>query len=343
MLHLDLELVVDGEVLHAHTQDVTPFGLFVRMAAPLAVGTRVEVALTRGAQRLAATAMVVHALGPDDGPALGRYPGNGLALVEDFAGTAFSAELCRIIEDDPQVTPAHDELRIVVADPSTRLLERLSTALGNAGFVVATATNGMEALGAAMSRRPDVVLADRDLPVMDGFALLAELGKVPELAAVPVVMMGEQADDLMRLAAFQQGAQDFIPKPFTALEVILRTRRIARLHRIDSERISMRGVVEHVGLAALLTLLEHERKTGVLRLTKDETVAWLTLVDGTVVRARASDRRGDSHSTMMRVLSWSTGHFELAAGAPEGPRELEHSVMHLLLEHARVTDERARD
>lgn len=343
VLYLDLELTFEGRVLRVGTQDVTPFGLFVRLAEPLPEGTRVELALVRDGQRLPATATVVHSLGPDDAAALGRHPGNGLALADDFATAAFSAELCRIIEYDPQVAPAADELRIVIADPSTRLLERLSTSMGNAGFTVATATNGMEAMGAAMSKRPDVVLADRDLPVMDGLALLAALGKVPELAAVPVIIMGERADDLDRLAAFQRGAHDFIPKPFTALEVILRARRIGRLHRIDSERILMRGVVEHLGLAALLTLLEHERKSGVLRLTRDETIAWLTFVDGRVVRARASDRRGDSHSTLMRVLSWSSGHFELAAAGPEdGPRDLDHSVTHLLLEHARVTDEAER-
>jgi CheY-like chemotaxis protein len=344
VLHLDLELTVAGAVLRADTQDVTPFGLFVRLTAPFPVGTPIELAIARDGLRLTADATVVHALGPDEAPALGRHPGNGLALAENQATAAFSAELCRIIEDDPQVTPAADELRIVVADPSTRLLERLSTALANAGFAVATATNGLEALGAAMSRRPDVVLVDRDLPVMNGLALLAELGKLPDLAAVPVILMGEQADDLVRLAAFREGAHDFIPKPFTVLEVILRARRVARLHRLDSERILMRGVVEHVGLPPLLTLLEHERKTGVLRLTRDETIAWLTFVDGRLVRARASDRRGDSHSTLMRVLSWPSGHFELAAATDDGPHELSHSITHLLLEHARVTDEsRPRD
>ena len=340
VLQLDLEIAIGDELLRVDTQDVTPFGLFVRLATPLPVGTAVELAITDAGVRLTAPATVVHALDADEARALGRPPGNGLALTDSPAGAAFSAALCRFIEYDPQVASSQDELRIVVGDPETRLLERLSTALGNAGFAVATATNGMEALGAAMSKRPDVVLVDRDLPVMDGLALLAELGKVPALAAVPVMLMSAHATDLVRLAAFQQGAHDFIPKPFTALEVILRARRLARLHRIDSERILMRGAVEHVGLAPLLTLLEHERKSGVLRLTRDETVAWLTFVEGRLVRARASDRRGDSRSTLMRVLSWATGHFELAAGSDDGPRELEDSVTHLLLEHARVSDEK---
>ena len=108
------------------------------------------------------------------------------------------------------------------------------------------------------------------------------------------------------------------------------------------DRVLMRGVVEHVGLGALLTLLEQERKHGVLRVTRDDSVAWLTFTNGRLVRARASDGRADSRATLMRVLSWSSGHYELTAGTTDGAAELEHSVTHLLLEHARVGDEQRR-
>ena len=60
------------------------------------------------------------------------------------------------------------------------------------------------------------------------------------------------------------------------------------------------------------------------------------------IRVRASDVRGDSRSALMRILDWSDGHFELAAGTAEGEPELEDSVTRLLLEHARVRDESAR-
>ena len=92
----------------------------------------------------------------------------------------------------------------------------------------------------------------------------------------------------------------------------------------------------------LQTMIEQERKTGVLTLTRSDQLAWLTFVDGRLVRVRASDHRGDSRSTLMRVLDWTDGYFELAAGGAEGEAELEESITHLLLEHARVADERSR-
>ncbi len=90
---------------------------------------------------------------------------------------------------------------------------------------MSTATNGMEAIGACLSRAPDVVLVEREMPVVDGLHVLQEMGRHPTLASVPVMMMGTDATDLVRLQAFQLGAMDFIPKPFTVLEVILRARR----------------------------------------------------------------------------------------------------------------------
>jgi len=247
-----------------------------------------------------------------------------------------------MIEANPQVSRPDDELRIVVADPSTRLLERLSTALDNAGFSVAAATNEKKALGAALSRRTDVVLAARTMPVLDGIALLEEMGRHEELAGVPVILVDDAATDLMRLEAFTLGAADFIPKPFTALEVILRARRLARVHRRESDRVLLRGSIEHLGLPSLLAMLEQDRKSGILRLTCDEVVAWLTFVDGRLTRARASDARTESYTTLMRVLSWTRGYFELSAGAAEGEREIDSTVTHLLLEHARISDESTR-
>lgn len=341
VLSLTLEMSVAGRIIRLVSQDVTAFGMFVRMQEPLPIGTVVELAMAPHGERLTTPALVVHQLLEDEAVELGRRSGIGVVFQDDPDGP-FVREVIRLIESNPQVRKNDDDLRIVVADPSPRLLERLSTAFDNAGFSVATATNGMEALGAALSRPPDVMMAARDMPVMSGLVLLDEMGRHEELAAVPVMIVGETCTDLIRLDAFQRGAMDFVPKPFTALEVILRARRLARTQRREGDRVLMRGVIDHVGLPSLLAMLEQDRKTGLLTLTRDEVVAWLGFVDGRLVRARASDARADSRSTVMRVLGWTTGHFELSAGGPDGEPELDSSVTYFLLEHARISDEARR-
>ena len=340
-MNLPVELIVGGRRMRAVSQDLSPLGMFVRLSPPLPVGTAVQLVLSPNGQRLVTAGHVTHALAEVEARTLGRFPGIGVAFREPVrpGDQAFVQAIQRLLESHAQHQPPAD-VRIVVADPETRILERLSTALGTAGFSVATATNGMEAIGACLSRTPDVVLVERDMPVVDGLHVLTEMGRHTELASVPVMMMSREATDLIRLQAFQLGAMDFIPKPFTVLEVILRARRWARASQHDTERVVLRGTLAELGLPSLLTMFEQERKSGQLALTRDQVVAWVDFIDGKIVRARSTEIDADSRTVMMSVLDWQAGYFELSAGSPAGaPPELDTTVTHLLLEHARVRDE----
>lgn len=340
-INLPVEVSAAGEQVRAVTQDLSPSGMFIRLTPPLAVGVVVEVAISPHGTRLATTATVTHSLTDVEARTLGRFPGIGVEFVPatEPGDLLFARAVATLLERNARTQPAAD-LRIVVADPQTRLLERLSTALGTAGFHVATATNGMEAIGACLSRAPDVVLVERDMPVVDGLHVLQEMGRHPELASVPVMMMSSEATDLIRLQAFQLGAMDFIPKPFTVLEIILRARRWARASKRDPDRVVLRGTLGELGLPSLLTMFEHERKSGQLAVTHEHFVAWIDFVEGRIVRARSSALDADSHPVLMAVLDWKDGYFELSAGPPTAaPAELHTTVTHLLLEHARIRDE----
>jgi DNA-binding response OmpR family regulator len=343
-MNLPVELIVGGRRMRAVSQDLSALGMFVRLSPPLPVGTAVQIVLSPNGQRLVTTGHVTHALAEVEARTLGRFPGIGVAFREPVrpAEQAFTQAIVRLLESHAQHQPPAD-LRIVVADAETRILERLSTALGTAGFSVATATNGMEAIGACLSRTPDVVLVERDMPVVDGLHVLAEMGRHTELASVPVMMMSREATDLIRLQAFQLGAMDFIPKPFTVLEVILRARRWARASQHETERVVLRGTLAELGLPSLLTMFEQERKSGQLALTRDQVVAWIDFLDGKIVRARSTEIDADSRTVLMTVLDWQAGYFELIAGSPAvAPAELDATVTQLLLEHARLRDEAMR-
>jgi DNA-binding response OmpR family regulator len=343
MMNMPVELITGGKKVRAVSQDLSPFGMFIRLSPPLPVGTTVQVVIAPNGERFVTSGQVSHALSEVEARTLGRYPGIGIVFKQPMrGGDAFSDAVTRILDRQTAARP-HAELRILVADGETRLLERLSTALGNAGFAVATATNGMEAIGACLSRTPDVALIERDMPVVDGVHVLQEMGRHAELASVPVMMMSSNATDLARLQAFQLGAVDFIPKPFTVLEVILRTRRWARASQRDTERVVLRGVLAEMGLPSLLQIFEQEKKTGQLAVTSDELVAWIDFVDGQIVRVRSSELDADSKTVLMKVLDWKQGFFELSAGSPAGGKiEIDHTVTQLLLEHARLRDESTR-
>lgn len=344
-MSLPVEVISNGKLVRAVSQDLSPFGMFVRLTPPLPVGTVVQVVLSPNGQRLITTGLVTHALTDAEARTLGRSPGIGVMFRDPVRpqDEQFGDGVRRLLERHAASQPA-PALRIVVADAETRLLERLSTALGHAGFVVETAANGMEAIGRCLSHAPDVVLVARDMPIVDGLHVLQEMGRHPDLAGVPVMLMGEDASELVRLQAFQLGAMDFIPKPFTVLEVILRARRWARARQRDTERVVLRGALTELALPSLLTMLAQERKSGQLAITHDQAVAWIDVRDGKIVRARSTEHDGDAQAVLMALLDWRHGFFELSGGAPAGDRdtELDVSVTQLLLEHARLTDEAAR-
>lgn len=343
-INIPVEVITAGKTLRTVTQDLSPLGAFIRLSPPLPAGDIVVAVIAPSGPRVILTGYVVHSLGEAEARTLGRFPGIGIEFRDPAHPDQgyHSEELARLLERHARRQPAAD-LRIVVADPQTRLLERLSTALGTAGFTVATATNGMEAIGACLTRAPDLVLVEREMPVVDGLHVLQEMGRHPPLAGVPVIIMGSDATDLVRLQAFQLGAMDFIPKPFTVLEVILRARRWARARQRDPGSVVLRGTLRELALPSLLTMFEQERKTGQLSLTHDHFAAWIDFTDGKIVRARSSELEASSHDVLMAVLDWKDGYFELSTGIPlPVAPELEVSVTHLLLEHARLQDEAHR-
>src|SRR5262249_28286356 len=160
-------------------------------------------------QRLVTSGTVSHALGEVEAKTLGRFPGVGIRFRDPVrsADEQFAEAVQRLLQRHAASRPPED-LRIVVGDPQTRLLERPATELDPPGLGGGTATTGMEAISACRSRTPDVVLVERDMPVVDGLRVLEEMGRHAELASVPVMMMSADATDLVRLQAFQLGAAD---------------------------------------------------------------------------------------------------------------------------------------
>ena len=165
------------------------------------------------------------------------------------------------------------------------------------------------------------------MPVVDGLHVLQEMGRHAELASVPVMMMSANATDLARLQAFQLGAADFIPKPFTVLEVILRARRWARASQRDTERVVLRGALADVEPAvAAPDVRAGAGRPASSSVTRDQLVAWIDFVDGTH-RARAVVRgRRRRARVLLKVLDWKHGYFELAGGArpPRRQRRARH-------------------
>jgi plasmid maintenance system antidote protein VapI len=117
------------------------------------------------------------------------------------------------------------------------------------------------------------------------------------------------------------------------------------MRRAVSERMSpaLRGEVADIGLPAVLTMLEHERKTCRLVIAGDRTIT-IDLVEGRIVDAVMAGSSADAWTTMMAALDLREGRFEMLRTEPRSATFGLLPITHLLLEHARVRDEsRAND
>lgn len=339
-MDLPVEITAQGVTQRVVLQDISRTGMFLHMVAPFPVGTEIQVSFSHEGRRLYALANVTHSLVEAEARSLGRTAGVGLAFQSAITPMdhMFSIAVERLVrERRAAARPAG--LHVVIADRSVRVLERMSCALDEAGCTVAIATTGMEVLAASLRKTPDVVLVDRALPVMDGLRVIAEMAADPALAMVPVIVTSEHPADID--LAFEAGAMDFIAKPFTAVEVVARARRLPTAQPVTTDRVVLRGSIAELGLAPLLVMLDTERKTGRLVLFGVQT-AWIDVVDGKIVGAGASGTSAPARAVMMSLLDWTHGSFELLVTVPDHESETTLSIVHLLLEHARIRDEATR-
>jgi two-component system chemotaxis response regulator CheY len=117
----------------------------------------------------------------------------------------------------------------VVVDDSRAIRMILSRTLRELGFEVREAGNGSEALATLGSGPPaDLVMADWNMPVMDGLELLRELRASPLYARIPVVMVTTEAEIDQMTVALQAGASEYVMKPFTK-EILADKLRLAGL------------------------------------------------------------------------------------------------------------------
>ncbi|HKB09189.1 MAG TPA: response regulator transcription factor [Vicinamibacterales bacterium] len=118
---------------------------------------------------------------------------------------------------------------ILVVDDEPRIAEIARDYLERAGFRVAVSSTGPDALIAARTRPPDLIVLDLGLPHMDGFEVTRALRKQSN---VPIIMLTARVDERDKLAGLEIGADDYVTKPFSPRELVARVRAVFR--RVDA-------------------------------------------------------------------------------------------------------------
>ena len=116
-------------------------------------------------------------------------------------------------------------MKILVVDDEDLQVKGIRFNLQNEGYEVLTGSNGLEALQIAQSSAPDLIVLDVMMPEMDGLTACA---KIREFSNVPIILLTAKVDDMDKLMGFENGADDYLTKPFNILELKARIRALLR-------------------------------------------------------------------------------------------------------------------
>ena len=125
--------------------------------------------------------------------------------------------------------------RILVVDDEPDLLELIQVTLENSGFEVETATQGAEVFAALNRCPPDLMMLDLMLPDVSGIEICRKVRSTQEWADLPIIMVTARSQEFERVIGFEMGADDYVVKPFSPRELVLRVRAVLRRMEVPAE------------------------------------------------------------------------------------------------------------
>jgi len=136
--------------------------------------------------------------------------------------------------------------RILIVDDDEQNLTLLSIKMEREGYEVAKASNGFEAIDRVCSYKPDLIIMDVMMPGMDGYEALRRIKSNEESRYIPVIMLTGRTDVEDKIMGFEVGAEDYISKPFSLVEVAARVKSLLRMRALqnklrDTEKMAALG------------------------------------------------------------------------------------------------------
>jgi diguanylate cyclase (GGDEF)-like protein len=142
---------------------------------------------------------------------------------------------------------------VLVADDDPFNLRLLQELCEGAGYRVVTAGNGSDVLDVVARERPDLILLDVAMPVLDGFEVLRIIKSDADLSSIPVVLVTASGDEESRSRGIELGADDYVTKPYRVFEIQQRVRNALRVRAAENEAARARERVRSTELVDPLT------------------------------------------------------------------------------------------
>jgi two-component system phosphate regulon response regulator PhoB len=130
---------------------------------------------------------------------------------------------------------------ILVVDDEPDALDVIAFKLKESGFAPLTAADGVRAVELVRERRPALVVLDLMLPRLDGLEVCKILRRDPATAGIPIIMLTARAAEMDRIVGLELGADDYVTKPFSPRELVLRIKKVlARTQQSDEPATHLR-------------------------------------------------------------------------------------------------------
>jgi DNA-binding response OmpR family regulator len=172
-----------------------------------------------------------------------------------------------------EVSTASDDAPILVVDDDPKILQLVRMYLEREGFAVITVSDGLAAVAAIRDRAPRLVVLDLMLPTLDGFEVLRAARAESDVAVLMLSARGGTAD---RISGIASGADDYLPKPFSPAELVVRVK--ALLRRAEPRERPRPKVLSLGDLAIDLDRYEVRRNGKRIALTQSELTLLAALV-----------------------------------------------------------------
>ncbi len=124
---------------------------------------------------------------------------------------------------------------ILVVEDEEDIVDLIEYHLKQSGFSVITALDGPSGLERARKEHPSLIILDLMLPEMDGKDICRALKSNPSTQSIPILMLTAKAEEVDRIVGFELGADDYVTKPFSPKELVLRVKAILRRKEVPQE------------------------------------------------------------------------------------------------------------
>ena len=135
--------------------------------------------------------------------------------------------------------------KILIVDDEPDIIEFIKYLLDREDYLVETATNGSEAIQKAKSFKPDLILMDVMMPIMDGIEACRQIKLAPETKGVFIVFLTARSEEYSEIAGFEAGADDYINKPVKPRVLLSRIKAILKRGKNPDYEQTVLKIVKH--------------------------------------------------------------------------------------------------